>query len=190
MAIGLDNTGFSDALVILGAAGIVIPAFARFKISPVIGFILVGMLVGPAGLGALVGRYPWLYHVTIIRSARDRAVRRVRHHPAAVLDRARTVAEAVVGHAPRRVRGRRSGIVGVRRGDRQRAVDVRQQLVGGARPRPGARTVVDRTGAADRRDRNARSGAARSRCCCSKIWRWCRSSSCSRRWAAARRAGC
>ena len=65
MAMGLDNTGFSDALVILGMAGIVIPAFARFKISPVIGFILVGMLVGPAGLGALVDRYPWLYHFTI-----------------------------------------------------------------------------------------------------------------------------
>ena len=65
MAIGLDNKGFSDALVILGAAGIVIPAFARFKVSPVIGFILVGILVGPAGLGALVAQQPWLYHVTI-----------------------------------------------------------------------------------------------------------------------------
>ena len=65
MALGLDNKGFSDALVILGAAGLVIPAFARWKISPVIGFILVGLLVGPSGLGALVGAYPWLYYITI-----------------------------------------------------------------------------------------------------------------------------
>ena len=61
----LSNSGFSDTLVILGAAGLVIPAFARAKISPVIGFILVGLLVGPFGLGALVGDYPWLYHITI-----------------------------------------------------------------------------------------------------------------------------
>ncbi|MDR6849017.1 CPA2 family monovalent cation:H+ antiporter-2 [Sphingomonas sp. BE270] len=65
MASPLNSTGFSDALVILGAAGLVIPAFARAKISPVIGFILVGLLVGPSGLGALVPSYPWLYHITI-----------------------------------------------------------------------------------------------------------------------------
>ena len=65
MALNLGNHGFSDALVILGAAGMVIPAFARFRISPVIGFILVGVLVGPAGLGALVPNNPWLYYLTI-----------------------------------------------------------------------------------------------------------------------------
>ncbi len=65
MAIGLENAGFSDALVILGAAGLVIPAFARFRVSPVIGFILVGMLVGPFGLGQLTERAPWLYYLTI-----------------------------------------------------------------------------------------------------------------------------
>ena len=55
----------SDALVILGAAGLVIPVFARFRITPIIGFILVGLLVGPYGLGRLVFEYPWLSHVTI-----------------------------------------------------------------------------------------------------------------------------
>lgn len=59
------STALSDALVILGAAGLVIPAFARFRINPVIGFILVGLAVGPAGLGSLVPQYPWLYHFTI-----------------------------------------------------------------------------------------------------------------------------
>jgi monovalent cation:H+ antiporter-2, CPA2 family len=55
----------SDALVILGAAGIVIPLFARFRVTPIIGFILVGLLVGPFGLGRMVVEYDWLRHVTI-----------------------------------------------------------------------------------------------------------------------------
>ena len=59
------STGFSDALVILGAAGIVIPAFARLRVNPVIGFILVGLALGPHGLGVLVPRWPWLFYLTI-----------------------------------------------------------------------------------------------------------------------------
>ena len=55
----------SDALVILGAAGIVIPVFTRFRITPVIGFILIGIAVGPFGLGSMVYEYSWLGHVTI-----------------------------------------------------------------------------------------------------------------------------
>ena len=59
------TTAISDALVILGAAGIVIPLFARFRITPVIGFLLVGILVGPYGLGALTDEAKWLTAVTI-----------------------------------------------------------------------------------------------------------------------------
>src|SRR3954468_6654253 len=65
MASDFSTSGLSDALVILGAAGIVIPAFARIRISPVIGFILIGILVGPSGLGGMAGRLPWLHYVTI-----------------------------------------------------------------------------------------------------------------------------
>jgi CPA2 family monovalent cation:H+ antiporter-2 len=65
MAAELYSPVLSDALVILGAAGIVIPLFARFRITPIIGFIVVGLLVGPYGLGARVHEFPWLIHVTI-----------------------------------------------------------------------------------------------------------------------------
>jgi len=59
------STILSDALVILGAAGLIIPIFARFRITPVIGFILVGVAVGPYGLGKLVFEQPLLGYVTI-----------------------------------------------------------------------------------------------------------------------------
>jgi CPA2 family monovalent cation:H+ antiporter-2 len=55
-----SGTGFSDALTVLLAAGIVIPTFARFKVSPVIGFILVGIIAGPFALGAMAQAHPWL----------------------------------------------------------------------------------------------------------------------------------
>ena len=60
MAGELGGSGLGDALTILGAAGIVIPAFARLKISPVIGFIVVGAIAGPFALGALAQTNPWL----------------------------------------------------------------------------------------------------------------------------------
>ncbi len=61
----LASPAISDALVILGAAGLVIPVFARFRITPIIGFILIGVLVGPYGLWQLVYERPWLTHITI-----------------------------------------------------------------------------------------------------------------------------
>ena len=61
----MGGHGLSDALTILGAAGIVIPAFARLKISPVIGFIMVGVIAGPFVLGALAPAHPWLHAFSI-----------------------------------------------------------------------------------------------------------------------------
>jgi CPA2 family monovalent cation:H+ antiporter-2 len=61
----LTSPAVADALVILGAAGLVIPVFARFRITPIIGFILVGLLIGPFGLGRMVQFVPWLDAFTI-----------------------------------------------------------------------------------------------------------------------------
>src|SRR6476620_1395808 len=64
------TSGFSDALVILGAAGLVIPAFARLKVTPVIGFILVGVIAGPYALGSLASTRPWLHLFSISEPSR------------------------------------------------------------------------------------------------------------------------
>jgi monovalent cation:H+ antiporter-2, CPA2 family len=68
MAGEIQSEGLKDALIILGAAGIIIPAFARLRITPIIGFLLVGVLVGPMGLGSLAKDYPWLGWVTIAKT--------------------------------------------------------------------------------------------------------------------------
>lgn len=62
---GLLSPVMRDALVILGAAGIVIPLFARFRVTPIIGFIFVGLAVGPYGLSRFIFDFPLLEHITI-----------------------------------------------------------------------------------------------------------------------------
>jgi CPA2 family monovalent cation:H+ antiporter-2 len=65
MAGAVDMSALKEPLVILTAAAVVVPLFHRFKISPVLGFILCGILLGPSGLGALAEVAPWLAAVTI-----------------------------------------------------------------------------------------------------------------------------
>lgn len=60
MSLPLESSAFKDIVIVLGAAGLVIPAFAALRISPVVGFILVGVAVGPFGLAALVPGFPLL----------------------------------------------------------------------------------------------------------------------------------
>jgi len=61
----LDISSYKQALIVLGAAGVVIPLFHRLRVSSVIGFMLVGVIVGPFGLGSLTPRLPWLWAITI-----------------------------------------------------------------------------------------------------------------------------
>jgi monovalent cation:H+ antiporter-2, CPA2 family len=54
-----------DVLVFLAAAGIIVPLFHRARIGAVLGFLFIGVLVGPYGLGRLTGDFPWLRYLTI-----------------------------------------------------------------------------------------------------------------------------
>ena len=65
MAAAIDLTTLKDPVIILTAAAIVVPLFHRFKVSPVLGFMLCGVLLGPSGFGGLAQSVPWLDGVTI-----------------------------------------------------------------------------------------------------------------------------
>src|SRR5690242_19809955 len=65
----VDSSFYKQALIVLGAAGVVIPLFHRLRLSPVLGFMLVGTVVGPFGLASLIPHVPWLSAVTITPAA-------------------------------------------------------------------------------------------------------------------------
>jgi CPA2 family monovalent cation:H+ antiporter-2 len=59
-----------DTLVFLAAAGLVVPLFHRARIGAVLGFLCVGIAVGPYGFGRLAADFPWLRYLTIEDRAR------------------------------------------------------------------------------------------------------------------------
>lgn len=56
--------GFPDLLLFLATAAVIVPLFGRLKLSPVLGFLAAGVLLGPSGLGLLVERLPWISTIT------------------------------------------------------------------------------------------------------------------------------
>jgi CPA2 family monovalent cation:H+ antiporter-2 len=61
----INVAAYSDALVVLGTAGIVVPIVSRLGFSPVLGYLGAGALLGPLGLGSLIGTFPALYWFTV-----------------------------------------------------------------------------------------------------------------------------
>jgi CPA2 family monovalent cation:H+ antiporter-2 len=51
---------YREFLIILGAAGLVIPLFVRLGINSILGFLLVGFLLSPDVLGSLTKPFPFL----------------------------------------------------------------------------------------------------------------------------------
>jgi CPA2 family monovalent cation:H+ antiporter-2 len=61
----INIAAYSDALVILATAGILIPMVSRLGISPTLGYLVAGAVLGPLGLGSFIRSYPWLYWFTV-----------------------------------------------------------------------------------------------------------------------------
>ncbi|MEE1613763.1 cation:proton antiporter domain-containing protein [Microvirga sp. CF3016] len=64
MAAAIDLHAYQEPILFLATAGIVVPLFHRLKISPVLGFLAAGALLGPYGLGRLMPSYPWVDWLT------------------------------------------------------------------------------------------------------------------------------
>jgi CPA2 family monovalent cation:H+ antiporter-2 len=64
-AAGHDIAAYKDGIVILATAAIAIPLLQRVRISPVLGYLLMGMLLGPHMIGALTRFVPAANWITI-----------------------------------------------------------------------------------------------------------------------------
>lgn len=64
-AAGFNITAYSDALVVLGTAGVLIPIFRKWGVSPVLGYLAAGAILGPFGLGSFTRFFHPLYWFTI-----------------------------------------------------------------------------------------------------------------------------
>ena len=67
-----DLSVYKETLLFLVTAGVVAPLFFRLRISPVLGYLLAGVALGPYGLGAIARNAPWLSALAINVESIDR----------------------------------------------------------------------------------------------------------------------
>ena len=92
----VDLSVYKETLLFLVTAGVVAPLFFRLRISPVLGYLLAGVALGPYGLGAIARKAPWLSALAINVEC-DRPHRRLWRRRAHVHDGARAVVRALAG---------------------------------------------------------------------------------------------
>ena len=56
---------YREAMIVLATAAVLVPLGQRFKLNPILGFLIAGAVLGPHGLGALSGYVPALHWITI-----------------------------------------------------------------------------------------------------------------------------
>lgn len=61
----VEPGAYKDVVLFLATAGVVVPLFRQWKISPILGFLGAGVVLGPYGLGSLSHDVEWLSAFTI-----------------------------------------------------------------------------------------------------------------------------
>src|SRR5262249_14082904 len=65
MITAINIYAYSDALVVLGTAGIIVPLLQRQGLNPVLGYLAGGALLGPLGLGSYASAHPIVRWITV-----------------------------------------------------------------------------------------------------------------------------
>jgi CPA2 family monovalent cation:H+ antiporter-2 len=68
----IDLSVYKETLLFLVTAGVIAPLFFRLRVSPVLGYLLAGVALGPYGLGSIDLKAPWLNALAINVDAIDR----------------------------------------------------------------------------------------------------------------------
>ena len=61
----IETLHLREVMVFLFAAGIIVPLAHRLRVSPVFGFLVVGLAIGPHGVARFADTLPWLRYVAI-----------------------------------------------------------------------------------------------------------------------------
>lgn len=70
----IEALNLREVMVFLVAAGVVVPLVRRLRGSPVLGFLVIGLLIGPHGLARFADALPWLGYIVIVDLAGVRAL--------------------------------------------------------------------------------------------------------------------
>ncbi len=65
MSLDVIEHHYKDLLIFLVVAGVIAPLFGRFRVSPILGFLTAGVLLGPQGLERLAPVLPGIKWVTL-----------------------------------------------------------------------------------------------------------------------------
>ncbi|HXF52820.1 MAG TPA: cation:proton antiporter [Hyphomicrobiaceae bacterium] len=65
MASAIDLASYKDTLIVLGTTAVVVPLMHKLRITPALGYLAAGALLGPSGLGQFTGQIPALFYITI-----------------------------------------------------------------------------------------------------------------------------